>query len=71
MKTYADVLLLAANKAFSAYLGGSNEIWRNVDFNLIGFIYERPVKEVERDVETVYNTVSVAYYSKFNVKEEV
>jgi hypothetical protein len=68
MKTYAEVLVQAANAAFSAYLGGSNEIWRQVDFNLIAFIYERPVETVESDCQIVYNTVSNAYYSKFETQ---
>ena len=69
MKTYADVLVLAANTAFSAYMGGSNEIWRQVDFALVAFIYERPVERVESDIQIVYNTVSDAYYSQFKSKE--
>lgn len=68
MKSYADVLVLAANTAFSSYMGGSNEIWHQIDFGLIAFIYERPVKTVESDIKIVYNTVSNAYYSKFETQ---
>jgi hypothetical protein len=65
MKTYADVILLSAKTAFSAYLANSNDIWPQVDFSLIAFIYERPVQEVERDIKTVYDIVSTAHYSRF------
>ena len=71
MKTYADVIQLAAKQAFSAYLGGSNEIWRQVDFGLIAYIYERPVKTVESDIEIVYNVVQDTHYSQFKGNQNV
>jgi hypothetical protein len=67
MKSYADVIKLAAEQAFHTYMSGSYAPWQQVDFDLIAFIYEVPSKQVAIDAGTVYDALQEEQFKQFKV----
>ena len=67
MKSYTDVIQLAAKQAHDTYMSGSYAPWQQVDFELIAFIYEVPTKQVAIDAGTVYDTLQAETFAQFKL----
>jgi hypothetical protein len=65
MKSYAEVIKLAAKQALDTYMSGSYAPWQQVDFELIAFIYEVPTKQVAIDAGTVYDALQEEQFAQF------
>ena len=64
MKTYANVIRLAAKQALDSFLAGNDAIWQQVDFDLIAYIFEKDIKQVEQDILKEYEIVEREHYAK-------
>jgi hypothetical protein len=64
MKTYEQAIYYLANSAFGRYMSGCDDIWMYTPISAIAFCYGKTDKEVDKDLDTIYKTISDSYYKK-------
>jgi len=63
IRSYEQVVQRLAERAFSIYMGGSNESrLYGIDVGLVGFIYGKTNSAVGDDIDAAFEHISVDYY---------